>query len=442
LGELEALDPSSKFSCPALKYSFERIDSESLYQQMCHVVDKFSKLFQHDTESTFSVLRANGWQADKLTAVAFAKKSSRKYSPKLSKIPGVPKNLIGKDKLVCSLCWDPIRTKDIDCLTCDHKICECCLPKAIRNMFEMKLPFTSANCHVPDCFGQYRLLALMDHLPCDLVGLLKGIFIHEFVSYQDGTTSHFMCPKCNGFFSIMSDPLESGGKESIRLLKCFTCELDYCIRCRTGGDHRPLSCAENESLGNILMNIVNDKADLIWIERHTRQCPKCKFYVEKNGGCNHILCQCHGSWDYNIQPIPCIDREVSHESATYQELTLKKYQADQDTYLPMLRLLASDPAKFSNKQAHFCRKSIFMARVAWDILRNTHAKMVFIRLSSAGKNEILKILDRIQVEVALVTEKLSDLLLIGNRKACPVPTAVNINIATALSEIVTIFEGK
>jgi hypothetical protein len=35
-----------------------------------------------------------------------------------------------------------------------------------------------------------------------------------------------------------------------------------------------------------------DSKNLGWIVDNTRDCPKCKAPVEKNGGCNSVRCHC------------------------------------------------------------------------------------------------------------------------------------------------------
>ena len=35
----------------------------------------------------------------------------------------------------------------------------------------------------------------------------------------------------------------------------------------------------------------DDSETFNWISAHTKECPKCSYPTEKNGGCNHMTCK-------------------------------------------------------------------------------------------------------------------------------------------------------
>ncbi|KAK5581486.1 hypothetical protein RB653_001519 [Dictyostelium firmibasis] len=57
----------------------------------------------------------------------------------------------------------------------------------------------------------------------------------------------------------------------------------FCLYCKQPGLHWPMPCNKNVNLGNELLSYE-------WIIRNTIICDKCKYPIEKNGGCNHLTC--------------------------------------------------------------------------------------------------------------------------------------------------------
>jgi len=66
------------------------------------------------------------------------------------------------------------------------------------------------------------------------------------------------------------------------------CGVEFCLTC--GLDiHEPTPCTMF-GLWTDLME--RDSASCGWIKAHTKDCPKCKSAVQKNGGCNSVTCRC------------------------------------------------------------------------------------------------------------------------------------------------------
>lgn len=71
--------------------------------------------------------------------------------------------------------------------------------------------------------------------------------------------------------------------------RCPSCKHHYCLRCKCEM-HAELTCAEYRKVAQL------DEPDrkFIMLVRGAKykQCPNCKFWVEKNEGCDHMTCRC------------------------------------------------------------------------------------------------------------------------------------------------------
>ena len=79
---------------------------------------------------------------------------------------------------------------------------------------------------------------------------------------------------------------------------CPLCNNEYCLKCKTKY-HKGKTCKEYEKC----LSEKEKKNDKLFykfaIGSKYKQCPYCKFWVEKNEGCNHIACRCGNHFCYN-----------------------------------------------------------------------------------------------------------------------------------------------
>jgi len=68
-----------------------------------------------------------------------------------------------------------------------------------------------------------------------------------------------------------------------------TCSCDYrfCFHCQEEA-HFPATC---DQVRNWQKKIQDESETQNWISANTQDCPKCKSFIEKNGGCNHMTCR-------------------------------------------------------------------------------------------------------------------------------------------------------
>nr|CAD7256686.1 unnamed protein product [Timema shepardi] len=82
---------------------------------------------------------------------------------------------------------------------------------------------------------------------------------------------------------------------------CTACSTVFCFKC--GMDyHAPTDCS---TIKRWLTKCADDSETANYISAHTKDCPRCHICIEKNGGCNHMMCfsckhdfcwMCLGDW--------------------------------------------------------------------------------------------------------------------------------------------------
>ncbi|CAJ2663283.1 unnamed protein product [Trifolium pratense] len=96
----------------------------------------------------------------------------------------------------------------------------------------------------------------------------------------------FYCP-----YNDCSAMLVNDVKGVVTVSECPHCHRLFCAQCKVSW-HAGVDCREFQSLK------VGQRGaeDLMVMElaknNNWKRCPKCSFYVERNKGCNRIICRC------------------------------------------------------------------------------------------------------------------------------------------------------
>lgn len=77
------------------------------------------------------------------------------------------------------------------------------------------------------------------------------------------------------------------------MIECPDCLALFCFICGSNW-HEPLTCDQVKQFKSF------DHESLTWISRNTKKCPKCKWPIEKNSGCDHMTCRkCNHEFCWN-----------------------------------------------------------------------------------------------------------------------------------------------
>ncbi|XP_064401078.1 E3 ubiquitin-protein ligase ARIH2-like [Halichondria panicea] len=205
---------------------------------------------------------------------------------------------VGCGHLFCSGCWDDYVSSKIrngvstslECMQCP-----------VRLSLEMVQLFLKTNTHTT---ARYLELSLSEY-----------VLSHTLLRWCPG-------PDCSIVFQVE--------ERQPKRVECSKCRTNCCFMC---GDvyHLPSDC---ETLRTWMNKCSDDSETANYILANTKDCPKCKTAIEKNGGCNHINCtrcsydfcwMCLGEWRSHTGYFECNKYKAEKDTTNRARQALEKY---------------------------------------------------------------------------------------------------------------------
>jgi E3 ubiquitin-protein ligase RNF144 len=194
---------------------------------------------------------------------------------------------------MCKLCWT--NDEDYALQVCGHKCCRECLGRMFGmfarpdadTVFPMCCPVDSS-CRQNVC--------LQDLLTCCTRAELEGICRQSTTKMIERGGVYRFCPSptCNG---VLGDSAPEQGHKV-----CYTCMGAFCTACSSASDnirgvpwHSGLTCAQftaaqGDGGTELLKEYLRNSGG--------QQCGRCKTFVIRNGGCDHMTCKCGHNFCY------------------------------------------------------------------------------------------------------------------------------------------------
>ncbi|CAG2180924.1 unnamed protein product, partial [Oppiella nova] len=188
-------------------------------------------------------------------------------------------------KSVCFICYsDDIKPHDLFGLDCDHLFCTHCWTQYLTTKIMSEGDVMAITCPDTDCkvvVDEEQVLQLIT----DETVRAKYQRLNTD-SYVSSNRLLRWCPRpdCLHAFSVQT-------KEAHPVV--CVCGKQICFGC--GEDnHEPIGC---QLLREWSVKSAGSNGEMIdgktanWIITNTKECPKCRTTIEKNGGCNHMTCR-------------------------------------------------------------------------------------------------------------------------------------------------------
>ncbi|GMH39326.1 hypothetical protein BSKO_07224 [Bryopsis sp. KO-2023] len=184
------------------------------------------------------------------------------------------------DKVECGSCLSTIRQRNCTTMECGHIFCNDCW----RRHAEVQI--ADGNSRRLKCMA-FRCGAICDEDKIEkfLVGNPEALTRYRqslLESYIEDNQNVRWCPSvphCGRAIQVDGDHYCEPD---------CACGLKFCFKC--GNEpHSPSSC---EMWRHWCKKCEDDSETRNWLTANTKPCPKCTNPVEKNGGCNLVVCRC------------------------------------------------------------------------------------------------------------------------------------------------------
>ena len=254
------------------------------------------------------------------------------------------------------------------------------------------------------------------------------------IKYQHLITNSFV--ECNRLMRWCPAPNCSNAIKAqyfdAQPVKC-DCGHVFCFGC---GElwHDPVKC---RWLKKWIKKCDDDSETSNWIAANTKECPKCHVTIEKNGGCNHMICKnqacrsefcwvCLGPWEphgsswYNCNRFNEDDAKKARDAQEKSRHALQRYLHYCNRYMNHhqslkleQKLIASIREKMEEMQQHnmswievqFLRKAVEVLCQCRQTLMYTYAFAFYLK-----KNNHSIIFEDNQADLEIAVEKLSGYL--------------------------------
>ncbi|XP_065912910.1 E3 ubiquitin-protein ligase arih1-like [Dysidea avara] len=332
-------------------FKYEVLSSEMISHKMFEIIDEVNTVFQLPTNMVRRLLTACRWDKEKLLERYYAGdqealfKEAHVIDPTKKPKPKIPvvvrMNSTTKSTVSCAAAASPVQEficdicllayplKEMTGLECQHLFCAPCWDRYLKIMVMDEGKGEIISCPAPSC-----------GIAADETFVLKYLRQPEARSkFQYLITNSFVqehrqlkwCPSPGCQNAVLVNQVEP------QSVVC-KCGHSFCFKCQLD-THEPIMC---EHLKLWKMKCDDDSETSNWIHVNTKECPKCHATIEKNGGCNHMICRnnscrsefcwvCLGPWEphgsswYHCNRFNENDAKAARDAQAKSRAALERY---------------------------------------------------------------------------------------------------------------------
>lgn len=185
----------------------------------------------------------------------------------------------------CQICFELCKLQDRLC--CGLPVCDNCM------LLYLETQVNQRNLKIACINGTCSTFLYRDEVLGRLPDNLKKKF-YKFLVDSNLDPKIKTCPRCSQIYNLDKQDGQHRGKYGL-LVMCPECKLPWCFKCHAPW-HSGVKCVEYKK---------GDKLLESWAKEHhygssnAQRCPKCKVFIQRNGGCDHMMCtQCNTNFCY------------------------------------------------------------------------------------------------------------------------------------------------
>lgn len=267
-------------------FPFEVLTPEDVVKRMNDTIQSVTSIVEISSTSARVLLNHTKWNKEVLLERLYGGNQNKLFEEAKIAYPTLPdeevvnskKSCESGEQHECEICCTETVSSNFIGLKCDHIFCFRCW----NQYLEVKILDEGMADTI--CCPKHQCSTILDQETC--LTLLQNAKARQ--AYLKLITNSFVqcnpvlkwCPnrECNCAIQV-----------EYVLMRPVTCQCNtiFCFKCVQNW-HSPLKC---DRLQQWLQKCEDDSETAHWLTANTKDCPKCKFGIEKNGGCNHMTCR-------------------------------------------------------------------------------------------------------------------------------------------------------
>ncbi|TIA87764.1 hypothetical protein E3P99_02993 [Wallemia hederae] len=408
--------------------------------------DQVCSIFGFQPQDATILLRHFGWNKEKLierysedpdrilkqvglapesssSASASAQSDSRASSPlRLKRVKG----------FTCEICFTGSEDTSTQTLAlgCGHRFCSDCWKMHCEEKINGQGESRKIECMGSDCQTVLSEQVISQIVPHDIFKRYQNLANKTYV--EDNRRGLRFCPgpDCE---NVIECHVRGGDLESLIPIVVCRCGQTSCFGCSFSGDHRPALCGITKLW---VKKCEDDSETANWISANTKECPKCRSTIEKNGGCNHMTCRkcryewcwiCMGDWNahgtsyYNCNRFEEKSGKDARDGQQKSRVSLERYlhyynryanheqsaRLDQELYAKTERKMDEMQRSTSLTwiEVQFVKKAVETVTKCRMTLKWTYAMAYYLE-----RNSMTELFEDNQADLEKAVENLSELL--------------------------------
>eukprot|EP00884_Botryococcus_braunii_P004214 jgi/Botrbrau1/13794/Bobra.0056s0044.1 len=277
-GELSSVPPACRYTV---------IDASDLEKEQENALTQVMGIMACSTAAARSLLIHFCWNTERLfgeLADVGAERLFKKAGVAWPASQPDPSVATKGDDMTCGTCFADVKPDECTVMDCGHGFCNSCWQQHIRIQI-LDGKSRRLRCMAFQCgtvCDEDKVKGLIEGDP-DVLGRYERCLLESYV--EDNATVQWCpsVPHCGRAIRIEG--------EQFCEPQC-SCGTQFCFAC-SAKPHSPCTC----QMWKLWREKCKDDSETKnWMQANTKPCPKCSKPVEKNGGCNLVICLCGQSF--------------------------------------------------------------------------------------------------------------------------------------------------
>ena len=260
---------------------FVTLDKGQLLNEQEAAVQDLAALLAVGPACARELLRHFKWNRERLMDSYYSDQTGTLKKAGVQFIASAGQSPAKNGKVTCAVCFDDFPLSDASAtyaLGCRHAFCQECWRGYLRVKVEEGPDCIFAKCPMPKCGEVVTQEVYQRILGPSKPALYAKYEQYLLQSFVDLSKNLRWCPGAQCGLVVK-------GTGATGAVRC-DCGARFCFRCAEA-THAPLSCAMHAKWTE---KCKKEATTAEWMLENTKKCPECHVRIEKNQGCNHMVC--------------------------------------------------------------------------------------------------------------------------------------------------------